>query len=136
MSDYIKRGIVIILFGAFLLYLLYLLIQGQAIVNAEYANLNVISYVLLIALCVYVVGFYGIYPIHIKFSRPALLVVSLALIVLSQTIFANDGANGIIIGDVFSVLGVITLVLFPTNVLTTDKVKKHKTQKNEVVIEV
>jgi peptidoglycan/LPS O-acetylase OafA/YrhL len=136
MKDIIKRSIVIILFGAFLIYLLYLIIQGQAITTTEYANLNSITYAILIALCFYIIAIYGIYPIHVKFSRPTLLVVSLALIVLSQTILANDGPNGIIIGDLFSIMGVITLILFPTNVLTTDKVKQHKAQKNEVVIEV
>ena len=136
MKDYIKRITVIILFGAFLLYLLYLLIQWQKITTVEYANLNVISYILLIALAVYIIALYGIYPLHIKFSRPALLVVGLALIIFSQTIFANNGAEGIFIGDIFSVVGVMTLVLFPTNVLTTDKVKKYTAKKNEVIIEV
>jgi hypothetical protein len=36
----------------------------------------------------------------------------------------------------FSVAGVVILILFPTNLLTTEKVKKHKAKKNEVVIEV
>jgi hypothetical protein len=75
MKDYIKRGIVIALFGAFLLYLIYLAINGQQITTSAAANLNVISYILLMALSIYLVGFYGVYPIHIKFSRPALLVL-------------------------------------------------------------
>ncbi|MDR2541170.1 MAG: hypothetical protein LBD11_05390 [Candidatus Peribacteria bacterium] len=95
-----------------------------------------LRYIILIALCLYIITFYGIYPIHIKFSRPALLVLSLALIILSQTMLVNDGANGIFIGDIFSLTGVLILILFPTNVLTTDKVKKGKAKKNEVIIEV
>jgi hypothetical protein len=31
---------------------------------------------------------------------------------------------------------VAILILFPTNILTTEKVKKEKSKKNEVVIEV
>jgi peptidoglycan/LPS O-acetylase OafA/YrhL len=90
MKDYIKRAIVIILFGTFLIYLLYLLIQNQMITTTEYADLNLLSYILLIAFSVYLIALYGIYPLHIKFSRPALLVIGLALIILSQTIFANN----------------------------------------------
>ena len=136
MKDYAKRIIVIILFGAFLLYLLYLLIQWQQITTSEYSDLNIISYILLIALSLYIIALYGIYPLHIKFSRPALLVMGIALIIFSQTIFRNSGIEGIFIGDIFSVAGVIILILFPTNLLTTDKVKKTKAKKNEVVIEV
>jgi hydrogenase-4 membrane subunit HyfE len=90
MKDLIKRGIVIVIFLAFLFYLLSLIIQGQAITTPEYANLNVLIYSILIALCVYLIVFYGMYPLHIKFSRPALLVISLALIVFSQTIMRNS----------------------------------------------
>ncbi|MDR3168290.1 MAG: hypothetical protein LBU27_00570 [Candidatus Peribacteria bacterium] len=64
------------------------------------------------------------------------MVVSLALIILSQTMLANDGPNGIFIGDIFSVVGVLILILFPTNLIITDKVKKRKAKTEEVVIEV
>lgn len=111
-------------------------IQGQAITTPEYTNINILMYIILIALCIYIVFIYGIYPIHIKFTRATLFVIGICLIVLSQTILANDGASGIYIWDLFSVLGVVTLILFPTNILTTDKVKKQKKSKNEVIIEV
>jgi peptidoglycan/LPS O-acetylase OafA/YrhL len=136
MKDNIKRAIVVLLFGAFIAYLFYLIIQGYPITTPEFSNLNLIVNILLIALCMLIIAFYGIYPLHIRFSRPALLVLSLALIVFSQTIIANDGPNGVFMGDIFSVAGVVILILFPTNLLTTDKVKKHKAKKNEVIIEV
>ncbi|MDR0282251.1 MAG: hypothetical protein LBI53_02780 [Candidatus Peribacteria bacterium] len=136
MKDWIKRIITMIIFGAFLCYLGYFLVTGQEITNPEYENLNTIFYFILIITCIYIVGLYGIYPIHIKFSRATLFFVGIALIIISQTILANDGTEGIIIGDLFSVLGVATLLLFPTNVLTTDKVKKKSSEKNQVIIEV
>lgn len=136
MKDLIKRIIVIVIFWAFLAYLGYLIFQGKSITTAEYANLNNIVYIILIALCVYIFFIYGIYPVHIRFSRATLLVIAIALVILSQTILANDGPNGIYIGDLFSVLGVCTLILFPTNLIITDKVKSQKKKKNEVIIEV
>ena len=136
MKDKIKRSIVITIFGLFLLYLFFLIIQWESIVKSEYAGRNIPMYVILIVLCLYMICLYWIYPIHIKFSRATALVIWLLFIVLSQIVLANDGYSHIYIWDMFSVLGVAILILFPTNILTTEKVKKEKAKKNEVVIEV
>ena len=136
MKDKIKRSIVITIFGLFLLYLFFLIIQWESIVKSEYAGRNIPMYVILIVLCLYMICLYWIYPIHIKFSRATALVIWLLFIVLSQIVLANDGYSHIYIWDMFSVLGVAILILFPTNILTTEKVKKAKSKKNEVIIEV
>ena len=136
MKDKIKRSIVITIFGLFLLYLFFLIIQWESIVKSEYAGRNIPMYVILIVLCLYMICLYWIYPIHIKFSRATALVIWLLFIVLSQIVLANDWYSHIYIWDMFSVLGVAILILFPTNILTTEKVKKEKAKKNEVVIEV
>ena len=135
-KDYIKRSVVIVLFGLFLFYLVYLLIQWESITNSEYARLNIPMYIILIATCLYMVAFYWIYPIHIRFSKAASLVIWLFFIVISQVMLANDWYSHVYIWDMFSVLWVLILILFPTNILTTDKVKQDKSKKDEVVIEV
>lgn len=134
MKDSIKRGIVFVIFGVFLAYLLYLISKWESITTSE--NLNIPMYVILIALCVYMLGLYSIYPIYIKFSRATSLFIWLAFIVISQTILVNDWYSHVYIWDLFSVLWVLILILFPTNILTTDKVKKAKSKKNEIIIEV
>ena len=136
MKDKIKRSIVITIFGLFLLYLVWLISQWTMIVQNQYAWRNIPMYVILIAICLYMIWLYGIYPIHIKFSRATSLVISLFFIVISQVLLANDGYAHIYIWDLFSVLWVAILILFPTNILTTDKVKKQKDKKNEIIIEV
>ena len=136
MKDKIKRSIVITIFGLFLVYLIWLVSQWTMIVQNQYAWRNIPMYVILIAICLYMIWLYGIYPIHIKFSRATALVIWLVFIVLSQVVLANDGYSHIYIWDMFSVLGVLILILFPTNILTTEKVKKAKAKKNEVIIEV
>ena len=136
MKDKIKRSIVITIFGLFLVYLIWLISQWTMIVQNQYAWRNIPMYVILIAICLYMIWLYGIYPIHIKFSRATALVIWLVFIVLSQVVLANDGYSHIYIWDMFSVLGVLILILFPTNILTTEKVKKAKAKKNEVIIEV
>ena len=136
MKDKIKRSIVITIFGLFLLYLFWLISQWTMIVKSEYSGLNIPMYIILIVLCLYMIWLYWIYPIHIKFSRATSLVISLFFIVISQIVLANDWYSHVYIWDMFSVLWVAILILFPTNILTTDKVKKQKAKKNEVIIEV
>ena len=136
MKDAIKRGIVIAIFGLFLLYLVYLIIQWESIVKSAYAGRNIPMYIILILFCLYMICLYWIYPIHIKFSRATALVIWLLFIVISQVVLANDGYSHIYIWDLFSVLWVLILILFPTNILTTEKVKKAKDKKNEIIIEV
>jgi hypothetical protein len=135
-KDNIKRSIVICLFGLFLLYLIILLIKWEQITNSEYARMNIPMYIILILICLYMIALYWIYPIHIKFSRATALVIWLLFIVISQIMLANDWYSHIFIWDMFSVLWVLILILFPTNILTTEEVKKAKSSKTEVVIEV
>ena len=135
MKDRIKRSIVITIFWVFLIYLFWLIFKWESIVDSNYPGRNIPLYVILICLCIYMIFFYGIYPIHIKFSRATSLFIALFFIVISQYL-ANDWSKWIIIWDLFSVLWVIILILFPTNIITTDKVKKEKAKKNEVIIEV
>lgn len=136
MKDIIKKWFVILLFSIFLAYLIYLLIKWESITNSEYARLNIPMYIVLILICLYMIIIYWIYPIHIKFSRPVSLVIGLLFIVVSQVMLANDWYSHVYIWDLFSVLGVLILILFPTNILTTEKVKKAKEKQNEVIIEV
>ena len=136
MNDKIKRSIVITIFWLFLLYLIWLISQWSMIVQDQYAGRNIPMYIILILLCLYMIWLYGIYPIHIKFSRATSLFIALFFIVISQVLLANDGYSHIYIWDLFSVLWVAILILFPTNILTTDKVKKQKDKKNEIIIEV
>ena len=129
MKDKIKRSIVITIFGLFLLYLIWLISQWTMIVQDQYSGRNIPMYVILIAVCLYMIFLYGIYPIHIRFSRATALVIWLFFIVISQVVLANDGYSHIYIWDMFSVLWVAILILFPTNILTTEKVKKEKAKK-------
>ena len=136
MKDRIKRSIVITIFGIFLWYLIWLISQWTMIVKPEYSGRNIPMYIILIVLCLYMIWLYGIYPIHIRFSRTTALFIWLFFIVISQILLANDGYSHIYIWDLFSVLWVLILILFQTNILTTEKVKKQKAKKNEVIIEV
>ena len=136
MKDTLKRLIVIVIFWLFSGYLVYSLLINKSLVQPEYANVNVLFYVILIALSLYVSVFYGLYPVHIKFSRATLFVFWLSAIIMGKTVFLNDPINSIYFWDLSCVLGVVLLVIWPTNLIVTSKVKKVKEDKNLEIIEV
>ncbi len=102
----------------------------------SYANVNLLFYIILIAIALYVSVFYGFYPIHIKFSRASLFVLGLSALIMGKTVFLNDPINEIYFGDLSCVFGVILLIIGPTNLIITSQVKKKKEDKNLEIIEV
>lgn len=136
MKDFIKRLIVISLFWIFAGYLVYSFLIGKPLVQPEYQNVNALFYLILIGISLYVSVFYGFYPIHIKFSRATLFVLGLSAIIMGKTLFLNDAFNGVYFWDLSAILGVILVVIGPTNMITTTSVKKKKEEKNLEIIEV
>jgi hypothetical protein len=136
MKDFIKRMLVLIVFWIFAWYLVYWLIVWKSIVEPQYENLNLMFYIILITICLYIAVFYWIYPIHIKFSRSTLFVLWLSAIIMWKTVFNDDPMNNIYFWDLSCVLWVLILIIWPTNLITTSQVKKSKEEKNIEIIEV
>ena len=136
MKDTIKRLLIISFFWLFTGYLLYTLIIWRSIVTTEYANLNYLFYGIFILFTLYIAVYYGIYPKHIKFSRAILFVIGLVAIILGKTMLANNGLEGVYFGDIACVFWVVTLILWPTGLLFTQKIKKQKEEKDLEIIEV
>lgn len=136
MKDYIKRLLVLIFFWVFAGYLVYSMIQWKPIVQPQYESVNYLFYFILIAISLYIAVFYWIYPIHIKFSRSTLFVLGLSAIIMWKTVFLDDRTNNIYFWDMSSVLGVIILIIWPTNIITTEKIKQKKEEKDLEIIEV
>lgn len=136
MKDIIKRILILLIFGVFTWYLIYSLVIWKPLVEAEYSNLNYVFYFILIAINAYIAIFYGIYPIHIKFSRSTLFVLGLSAIIMWKTVFLDDPMNNIYFWDLSCVLWVIILIIGPTNLITTSWIKKKKEEKELEIIEV
>ncbi|PZM79764.1 hypothetical protein DLH72_05515 [Candidatus Gracilibacteria bacterium] len=136
MKDFIKRLLVISLFGVFAGYLVYSFLIGKLLVQPEYQNVNNLFYLILIIISLYISVFYGFYPIHIKFSRATLFVIGLGAIIMGKTLFLNDPLNEVYFGDLSAILGVVLIIVGPTNIITTTSVKKKKEEKNLEIIEV
>lgn len=136
MKDFIKRLLVISLFWVFAGYLVYSFLIGKLLVQPEYQNVNNLFYLILIIISLYISVFYGFYPIHIKFSRATLFVIGLGAIIMGKTLFLNDPLNEVYFGDLSAILGVVLIIVGPTNIITTTSVKKKKEEKNLEIIEV
>lgn len=137
MKDMIKRLAVISFFGLFTWFLCYNLILGKPILqNEDNQLLHYLFYGILILLSLYVGVYYGIYPMHIKFSRAILFVIGISAIIMGETMFANDGLNGLYFGDLAKVFGVVVLIVGPTGLIFTKRIHKQKEEKELEIIEV
>ena len=137
-SDWIKRCIVMIAFWMFLWYFFTMFINIDVELFLENSELTKeVLYTLLgviVAICLYFLNVYGIFCLFFPFSRLVSLCLGLGVIVFSMYL-PNDGANGIILGDMVAVLWVFCTILFPTNILVTEKSKEAKRKSEEVIIE-
>lgn len=136
MKDIIKRIIISVISWLFLGYLAYLFFWDITIVQSGFAEYNVIYYIVLTAICLFLFVLFGIYPVHFKLTKATLFVLGLALIIIGDTVLLNDVSTHVYVGDIFKVLWVVLTLLAWTNLLITDKVKKQKQDKKVEIIEV
>lgn len=136
MKDIFKRIIISVISGWFLGYVAYLFFQNITIVQSGFIEYNMVYYIILLLICLFLFIFFGVYPIHFKMTKATLFVLGIALIIIWDTVLLNDIANYVYVADIFKVLWVVLTLLAWTNVLITDKVKKQKQSKKVEIIEV
>ena len=56
-------------------------------------------------------------------------------VIMSSRFLPNSWTLGIFLWDIVSVLGFLIIILYPTNVLMTEKIKENKAKSEEIVIE-
>lgn len=136
MKDLFKRIMISVISGWFLGYVAYLFFQNITIVQSGFIEYNMVYYVILLLICLFLFVLFGIYPVHFKMTKATLFVLGIALIIIWDTVLLNDIANHVYVADIFKVLWVVLTLLAWTNVLITDKVKKQKQSKKVEIIEV
>jgi len=136
MKDLFKRIMISVVSGWFLGYVAYLFFQNITIVQSGFIEYNMVYYIILLLICLFLFVLFGIYPVHFKMTKATLFVLGIALIIIWDTVLLNDIANHVYVADIFKVLWVILTLLAWTNVLITDKVKKQKQNKKVEIIEV
>lgn len=136
MGDLIKRIVISLVSGSLLGYLLFLFTKWTVVVSWEFIEYNVLYYIILAVICLYIFVLFGIYPIHFKMSKASLFVFGLGLIVIWDTVLINNINTSVFVWDIFKVIGVVLTLLAWTNVLVTDKVRKEKLDSKVEIIEV
>jgi len=135
MKDIIKRTLISIVVAAFLWYIVLLALQWVTIVQWEYINSNMLMYGILIIVSLFLIIFFGIYPVVIKFSKPILFVVWVWLIIIGHYVLLNDPHTQVYLWDIVKIFWVIVSILAWTNVLVSKKVKEKKQKSKMTIIE-
>lgn len=136
MKDIIKRVVISFVSWGFLWYLLFLFVNNATIVQWAYSEYNILYYIILTVICLYLFILFGIYPVHVKMTKATLFVCWLALVVIWDTVLTNNPSNSIYVGDLFKLLWVVLTLLAWTNLLITDKVTKQSADSKIEIIEV
>ena len=136
MKDIFTRALIGIVFFLFIGYIAYLFTNNAIIVQGEYASSNVLFLGVLALVALYILVLYSIYPIHIKFSKPTLFAIAVALIFVGQYILMDDVSKHVYIADICKLVGAVLLVLSPTNILVSQKVITKKQEEKMEIIEI
>ena len=126
MIDLIKRILVTIVTGVVIIYTGALISASAMIVQPEHAGMNFISILAMLAIAIYMMIVYGIYPLYHPMQKRTLPIVGLATILFGQSILANDYNTGIYAGDIMKIFGAMILWFGATGLLTSKKVTEQK----------
>lgn len=136
MKDIFTRAIIGIVFFAFIAYIAYLFNSNAMIVQGEYASSNTVFLGVLALVAIYILIVYSIYPMHIKFGKPTLFGIAIALIFVGQYVLLDDVSKHVYLTDVCKLIGAVLLVLSPTNILMSQKVITKKQEEKMEIIEI
>lgn len=136
MKDLVKRILISIVSWLLLGYIVFLWMSNTVIVTSEYLRFNFFYFIWLIVVWLFLFVMFGVYPIHIKLTKPTLFAIWILMIVGWHYFLINDQKTSVFVWDIVKVFWVVLTLLSWTNVLITDKVKKQKEDSNMQVIEV
>ncbi len=136
MKDLLKRGSIGLISVLFLSYLAYLLIWSQTIVKIWFVNQNILYYIVLAIVFLYILIFFSIIPTYFKVSKWSLFLLWLALIFLWDGVLINNIDKQIYLADIIKVVWVVITLLAFSNFFITSKLQKQHQDKKVKVIEV
>lgn len=134
--DILRRLVFWTLFTAIIAYLVYLFLNWIIIVNENFLDKNTIIHGLYVLIFLYYLIFYVLKPVYIKNFKLRNTLIWIFVITSSQSFLANNGPEWIYFADIFSVIWVLLTIIWPTNLLVSQKLKKESQEKKMEVIEV
>jgi len=133
-ADILKKIFVVLINGWLIAYLIMLWMRWDMIVQAAYADQNVVYFVVLLAIALYAFVNYSIKSFHLSWARTTVSVLWLFMLVVGHYILANNGADGIFVWDIVKVIGVVFIIAWPAKLFMSDAaVEKVKESKMEII---
>lgn len=136
MKDLLKRISIGIISWSFIGYIIYLFSTGKIIVNEWFLEFNMLYYIVLLVVWIYLFVLFAIHPIYMKINKVSLFVLGIALVLIGDTVLVNNSEVYIYICDLVKILGSFLVVLAWTNFFVSSKAKKQKEESTLEIIEV
>lgn len=136
MKDLLKRITIWIISWAFIWYLAYLFWTWQVIVHQWFSEFNILYFIILAVVWVYLLFLFAIHPIYMKISKASLFVMWIALVLIWDTVLINNSDLYIYVSDFAKILWSFLVVLAWTNFFVDWKIKKQKQDSKLQIIEV
>ncbi len=136
MKDLLKRISIGIISWSFIGYLLYLFFTGKVIVHLWFLEFNILYYIVLVVVGIYLFVLFAIHPIYMKISKVSLFVMWISLVLIGDSVLINNSELYIYIQDLVKILGSFLVVLAWTNFFVSSKAKKQKEESKLEIIEV
>lgn len=136
MKDLLKRISIWIISWTFIWYLSYLFFWWQNIVHQWFSEFNILYYIVLAVVAIYLFVLFAVHPIYMKISKPSLFVMGIGLVLIWDTVLINNSDLYIYISDITKILWSLLVVLAWTNFFVSSKAKKTKEESKLEIIEV
>lgn len=134
--DIVKRSIFGLIFLAAITYLVFLFSTWVIIVNEKFLDKNNIILWFYWLIFIYYFVFYTIRQTYIKKHKLRNTLIWIFLIISSQSFLLNSGHEWLYFADIFTVIWIFLTIIWPTNLLISNKVKKERQDKKMEIIEV
>jgi hypothetical protein len=133
--DIIKRSVFGLFFLSVIIYLVFLFSNWTIIVNESFLDQNKAIFGLYMVIFLYYLVFYIIKPTYIKKFKLRNTLIWIFMIVASQSFLLNSWNESLYFGDIFTVIWIFLTIIWPTNLLISQKLKKEKQEKRMEIIE-
>lgn len=133
--DIIKRSIFGLIFLSAIVYLVFLFVSWTTIVNEIFLDQNKIINWFYIIIFLYYLIFYTIKPTNIIKFKLRNTLIWIFMITVSQSFLLNSWHEWLYFGDIFTVFWIFLTIIWPTNLLISQKLKKEKQEKKMEIIE-
>ncbi len=133
-----KRISICIIFWAFLWYIGFLLINSKTIVQWNYADQNIVFYILLILIWLWFFIWFGVMQLYFKKIKLYVAIVWIFLLIVWEYVFLwhdTQIETKIYISDITKILWVFITILSPMNFFYSNDKKKKVERKNAVIID-